>query len=197
MKKKQKKPIEIPSEMPKIFIFKGRTYKIYKNLRRDRKRYIISLYKRYKDEIVPLENSKTSVELVTIKEKKKKKERPKVYCLTIFEWDERAGPLILGKFPEDFEIKPGLFMQIYANYLATNDVGLQSMAHENPEVITYYSGSPYEIFIILFTEPLEEPKIFENELEKICKLVTKTEDKELYIKEKISEFYSEFSVSDE
>jgi len=181
LKMSKRKVIKIPNEMPLSFRFKNREYRIYKNLKRSKKLYIISIYKKHKSEIIPISREKEDLKLI---------KKPKIFGLIIFMFDERAGPLILGKIPDNFEIKSNILMQIYMNHQASKESKIQSMNYDDREIISFYSGEE-EIYIIIFSEKIENPEIFESNFELIYKDIIQQEDKEFYVKREIGNMFKQ------
>ncbi|WP_457559101.1 hypothetical protein [Candidatus Harpocratesius sp.] len=160
MNKKRRTPIQRPDAMPIQFTFRGREYRWYRNLRRDRKRYMIKLFNLYTKEILSSISKPIS-------------SQPEISWICIMVWDERAGPRILGKFPFNFEISPATLMQIYANYLGMNIDGYFQLEHNGEQYGAYQILTEEEnrLYIILAAKNIENFDIFKNPMERIANMI--------------------------
>ncbi len=168
MGQRQKKPIYPPADMPTRFFLNGREYKWYQALPRNRKRYLLRLFK---------DNRKIILES-QIYDSQILEHIPIVHGITIMLWDERAGPQVLKNYPSSFSLPMPSLMQMYANFLAmegeTNiHLEINNIQYSARRIITPEEN---HIFIIVHSENVEDLIIFENLLDKWSNLLLKKPD---------------------
>ncbi|MHA1521007.1 MAG: hypothetical protein ACTSRK_12560 [Promethearchaeota archaeon] len=164
----KKKPIYPPSDMPTRFFLKGREYKWYRTLSRNRKRYLLRLFRDNRDLILDSRINDSQI----------LEQNPILHGVTIMFWDERAGPRVLKNYPSDFSLPMPSLMQMYANFLAMEG---ETNIHLEINHIQYsarriISPEDNHIFIIVHSENVEDLIAFEHTLNKWSKLLLKKPD---------------------
>ncbi|MHA1674569.1 MAG: hypothetical protein ACTSYI_13200 [Promethearchaeota archaeon] len=163
MGQRRKKPIYPPADMPTRFFLNGREYKWYRTLPRNRKLYLLRLFRDNRDLIL---NSLISDSQIL-------EQNPILHGITIMFWDERAGPQVLKNYPSDFSLPMPSLMQMYANFLAMED---ETNIHLEINQIQYsasriISQEENQIFIIVHSENVEDLITFESTLMKWSNLL--------------------------
>ncbi|TFH27517.1 MAG: hypothetical protein E4G98_06095, partial [Promethearchaeota archaeon] len=118
MSPRPKKPINPPVGMPTSFILKGREYKWYNAMPRNRKRYVLRLFKANRKMILDSHFLDSHIPDSQMFDFQIREQMPFIHGIAIMLWDERGGPQVLKTYPSNFSIPLPSLMQIYANFLA-------------------------------------------------------------------------------
>lgn len=169
MARKKRSAIKKPAKMPEEFELRGKRYRWYRNLARSRKRYLISLFRKYPDEIIPV-TSDLKQDLI-----EKRKNRPLIVGLCFVYWDERAGPKVLGKWPSSMEISLATIMQIYANYIGLHINGFFMLENDDDQFCAYQVKFDEDncFFLIMITQNITSTDRLEISLHKTAELIKK------------------------
>jgi hypothetical protein len=165
--KKKRTAIVPPVEMPKVFEYKQHTYRWYQGLAREKKRRMIQIYHEIKAQIQATKEASTPGPTPGIVPSALELEG-----VAIWYWDERAGPRILGKYPETFQIDKATMMQMYGNHLAGGGTGIAALEAKNKLFISYFTGPIPQFeagfYIFLAGPPNQDPDRAEPILTKFC-----------------------------
>ena len=161
-----------PEDMPRDFVYKKKRYNWYNSLNDDQKREMIQIYRNWEEHIHP------------IREELKKLEKDFVFKLRgifLMKWDERVGPISLGKYPTDLELQNSSLMQIYANHFSTKPTSVLSLGVRGKVMVSYPCDVEKELYLIVVSENLDVPEKLEKGIKALCSMLkenvpTKTMD---------------------
>jgi hypothetical protein len=100
--------------------------------------------------------------------------------MIIMKWDERTGAETLAKYPEELMMSSKTLMQVYSTHEYTEDPGLVSMMLGTSTIVSYFTGSIYNIYVILVLNVDEDPDVFEEGLSDISHMVIQNIEADAY-----------------
>ncbi len=103
--------------------------------------------------------------------------------LLILQWSDRAGPLIIAKYPEnaDERISRKSLLQVYNMHQFNQEEDCAWLSMESANFISYYSGRKKNISIVLILNILENPEDYEKVIRDISKVILSHFEDDSYI----------------
>jgi hypothetical protein len=186
MRKRNRKSIIPPDDMPRKFQLHNRTYTWYPTLNRAKKRYLIKVFTSNR-QFVEIIDSKlvklTNRHIIA---------RSKIEGILVWKWDTWAGPKAFWNFPSENLPDANTLMQSYMMHKAIGTTGMISMEAKGKSFISYFADSEAKIFCLLTAQQGLDPLPLEPLLEKFwTDLVSQgpLEEDNMIAKDKLKYFF--------
>lgn len=104
--------------------------------------------------------------------------------LILMRWDERSGVEILVKHPETNEInavKETTLMQVYSQHEYSGESGMISLTVGPMNLISYYSGPRYSLYLVLILDSEDYPDDFEDCIVDIASILFQNINEDKYL----------------
>ncbi len=82
--------------------------------------------------------------------------------MLVMHWDERTGVEVMGKYPEELEIKEKTLMQIYSQHEFSGEAGFVTLAAGAINLASYYTGPETGVYVILILSAEEDGDVYEE-----------------------------------
>ena len=97
-------------------------------------------------------------------------------------YNNKSGIAIKANYPEEsMTLQESTLMHIFNIHEFSKQAGIASLTIENLNIVTYYSGSDTDYFIVLKLDSLEDPDDYEEALNEISQIILKNLDDDNYI----------------
>lgn len=97
-------------------------------------------------------------------------------------YNNKSGIAIKANYPEEsMTLQESTLMHILNIHEFSKQAGIASLTIENVNIVTYYSGSDTDYFIVLKLDSLEDPDDYEEALNEISQIILKNLDDDNYI----------------
>jgi hypothetical protein len=93
------------------------------------------------------------------------------YGIVVMRWDDRMGAEVIAQHPSDFKYTTADLIRVYDIHENIREAGITYFNNENVNIISYYAGRKYNLYIILKLTILEDPDNFEDLLLKISDII--------------------------
>ncbi|MEJ2252419.1 MAG: hypothetical protein P8Y70_00570 [Candidatus Lokiarchaeota archaeon] len=93
------------------------------------------------------------------------------YGIAIMRWDDRLGAEVIAKYPADLNYTTADLIRVYDIHENLREAGITYFNNEKVNIISYYAGREYNLYIILKLTILEDPDNFEDLLNKISDII--------------------------
>ena len=102
--------------------------------------------------------------------------------LIVMKYNNKSGIAIKANYPEEsMTLQESTLMHIFNIHEFSKQAGIASLTIENLNIVTYYSGSDTDYFIVLKLDSLEDPDDYEEALNEISQIILKNLDDDNYI----------------
>jgi len=102
--------------------------------------------------------------------------------LLVMKYNNKSGIAIKANYPEEsMKLQESTLMHILNIHEFSKQAGIASLTIENLNIVTYYSGSDTDYFIVLKLDSLEDPDDYEEALNEISQIILKNLDDDNYI----------------
>ncbi len=102
--------------------------------------------------------------------------------LIVMKYNNKSGIAIKANYPEEsMTLQESTLMHILNMHEFSKQAGIASLTIENLNIVTYYSGSDTDYFIVLKLDSLEDPDDYEEALNEISQIILKNLDDDNYI----------------
>jgi len=102
--------------------------------------------------------------------------------LIVMKYNNKSGIAIKANYPEEsMKLQESTLMHIFNIHEFSKQAGIASLTIENLNIVTYYSGSDTDYFIVLKLDSLEDPDDYEEALNEISQIILKNLDDDNYI----------------
>ena len=102
--------------------------------------------------------------------------------LIVMKYNNKSGIAIKTNYPEEsMTLQESTLMHILNMHEFSKQAGIASLTIENLNIVTYYSGSDTDYFIVLKLDSLEDPDDYEEALNEISQIILKNLDDDNYI----------------
>lgn len=102
--------------------------------------------------------------------------------LLVMKYNNKSGIAIKANYPEEsMKLKESTLMHILNIHEFSKQAGIASLTIENVNIVTYYSGSDTDYFIVLKLDSLEDPDDYEEALNEISQIILKNLDDDNFI----------------
>ena len=162
-KRNQGDSIDLPPEgMPRDFVYNKKRYNWYNTLSEEKKHEMIHIYRNWEEHIHPIRDELKKLEKSFVF---------KIRGIYLMKWDERVGPIGLGKHPKDLDMQSSSLMQIYANHFSTKPTSVLSLEVNQKTLVSYPCDLENEIYLIVVTENLDIPEKLEKSIRAVCAIL--------------------------
>lgn len=102
--------------------------------------------------------------------------------LIVMKYNNKSGIAIKANYPEEsMKLQESTLMHILNMHEFSKQAGIASLTIENLNIVTYYSGSDTDYFIILKLDSLEDPDDYEEALNEISQIILKNLEDDNFI----------------
>lgn len=102
--------------------------------------------------------------------------------LIVMKYNSKSGIAIKANYPdESMKLQESTLMHILNIHEFSKQAGIASLTIENLNIVTYYSGSDTDYFIVLKLDSLEDPDDYEEALNEISQIILKNLDDDNFI----------------
>jgi len=102
--------------------------------------------------------------------------------LIVMKYNNKSGIAIKANYPEEsMKLQESTLMHILNIHEFSKQAGIASLTIENLNIVTYYSGSDTDYFIVLKLDSLEDPDDYEEALNEISQIILKNLDDDNFI----------------
>lgn len=102
--------------------------------------------------------------------------------LIVMKYNNKSGIAIKANYPEEsMKLQESTLMHILNMHEFSKQAGIASLTIENLNIVTYYSGSDTDYFIVLKLDSLEDPDDYEEALNEISQIILKNLDDDNFI----------------
>lgn len=102
--------------------------------------------------------------------------------LIVMKYNNKSGIAIKANYPEEsMKLQESTLMHILNIHEFSKQAGIASLTIENLNIVTYYSGSDTDYFIVLKLDSLEDPDDYEEALNEISQIILKNLEDDNFI----------------
>ncbi len=102
--------------------------------------------------------------------------------LIVMKYNNKSGIAIKANYPEEsMKLQESTLMHILNMHEFSKQAGIASLTIENLNIVTYYSGSDTDYFIVLKLDSLEDPDDYEEALNEISQIILKNLEDDNFI----------------
>lgn len=102
--------------------------------------------------------------------------------LIVMKYNNKSGIAIKANYPEEsMKLQESTLMHLFNIHEFSKQAGIASLTIENLNIVTYYSGSDTNYFMVLKLDSLEDPDDYEEALNEISQIILKNLDDDNYI----------------
>lgn len=103
------------------------------------------------------------------------------HAIFIMRWNPKSGAELVTKYPNNIIINNKVMLRVYDIHEHTRKEGITAFMDNDVNIISYYSGPDFGLYIILLLTILEDPDEFEESLKEISKIIIEKEKKDQFI----------------